>query len=64
MAAVWLPALLAIDRLVRLVPLPAIASVLFGAVAAIAALCVAYQLRALVDPSFDPDVVARRRFRR
>jgi hypothetical protein len=64
MAAVWVPALLLIMRGTPRLPLPFVAVLVIAALAILAVLKVAYQLRARVDPSFDPSLSAHRSFQR
>jgi hypothetical protein len=62
MAGVWVPALLLIVQGTGRLRLPFLVVLVIGAVACLAALKVACQLRAWVDPSFDADLSAHRVF--
>jgi len=64
MAGIWVPALHLIVRGTARLPLPFLVVLVIGAVATLAALKVAYQLRAWVDPSFDANLSAHRSFQR
>jgi hypothetical protein len=64
MAALWLPSLALIVWGVPRLPLPFVLILAISGAATLAALKAAYQVRAMVDPSFDPDFGAHRPFER